>query len=252
MTYVAAFECKGGIVLCADTQETHPAIGNDPTEKEYVEKLYVPENLPFPIAVGGAGVGEPIEAFSLELFERLEKHQPTTVSELRLMITESIEEVHRSDGEQYRITTEGFHGSRRKARVKTYGDVLNEYEFHPGSKSADSQGTPSGKQTIGLLQRRHIRVGQIIYIGKESNRVEEAEAGTIHSAQAVYTEYPDPRRNEWETKVLPALRRFPARVLMRLTNKSATMLKRTLAGQSQPRPRSRALLKAALHRIGAL
>jgi len=72
MTYVAAFECKGGIVLCADTQETHKGAGNDPDEKEYVEKLYVPENLSFPIAVGGAGLDEPIEAFSLELFERID------------------------------------------------------------------------------------------------------------------------------------------------------------------------------------
>jgi hypothetical protein len=97
MTYVAAFECNGGIVLCADTQETHPALGNDPSEKEYVEKLYIPENLPFPIAVGGAGLGEPIEAFSLELFERLEKEQPASIDELRAAIKDSIEEVHRSD-----------------------------------------------------------------------------------------------------------------------------------------------------------
>lgn len=155
-------------------------------------------------------------------------------------------------GEQYRITTEGFHGSRRAARVKTYGDVLNEYQHHPGSKSADSEGSPSGKQTIGLLQRRHIRVGKIIYIGKESNRVEEIEAGTIHSAQAVYTEYPDPRRDEWGTKILPALRRLPVRVLVRLTNKSASMIKRTLAGRSRPRRGNQIVLKAALHKIGAL
>src|SRR5437879_37655 len=126
--------------------------------------------------------------------------------------------------------TEGFHGSRGVARVKIYGDVLREYAFHPGSKSADSQGKPSGRQTIGLLQRRHIRVGQIIYIGKESNRLEEIESGTVHSAQSVYTEYPDPRREEWETKVLPALRKFPVLVLMRLSNKSRSMLRRTLAG----------------------
>jgi 20S proteasome alpha/beta subunit len=97
MTYIASFECKGGIVLCADTQETHPALGNDPDEKEYVEKLYVPGNLIFPIAVGGAGLAEPIEAFSLELFERLERKRPATVAELRRMIQESIEEVHKSD-----------------------------------------------------------------------------------------------------------------------------------------------------------
>jgi hypothetical protein len=155
-------------------------------------------------------------------------------------------------GKRYRITTEGFHGTRLVARVKTYGDVLREYAFHPGSKSADAQGKASGRQTIGLLQRRHIQVGQIIYIGKESNKLEEIEAGTIHSAQNVYTEYPDPRRDEWETKVLPALRKFPVGVLRKLTNKSRSMLTRTLAGRSRPRPINQMLLKSALRRIGML
>jgi hypothetical protein len=155
-------------------------------------------------------------------------------------------------GEQYRITTEGFHGTRRGARVKTYGDVLREYEFHPGSKSADARGEPSGKQTIGLLRRRHVRVGQIIYIGRESNKLEEMESGLIHSTQSVYTEYPDSRRDEWETKVLPALRRLPVRVLMRLTNKSHSMLRRTLAGRSRPRGRNQVVLKSALRKIGML
>jgi len=96
MTYVAAFECKSGIVLCADSQETYPATGNNPAEKEYVEKLYVPENLTFPIAVGGAGLDEPIEALSIELFERVEKQKPATITELRAMIKQSVEEVHKS------------------------------------------------------------------------------------------------------------------------------------------------------------
>jgi hypothetical protein len=155
-------------------------------------------------------------------------------------------------GEQYLITTKGFHGTRRKARVKSYADVLFEYEFHPGSKSADSAGIPSGKQTLGLLQRRHVRVGRIIYIGREANRVEEVEAGTLHSAQAVYTEYTNPRRDEWGGKILPMLRQFPVRVLMRLTNKSARMLSRTLNGRSRPRARNQVLLSSALRKIGML
>ena len=155
-------------------------------------------------------------------------------------------------GQHYRVAAEGFHGTRDIARVKTYGDVLREYAFHPGSKSADTRGKPSGKQTVGLLQRRHIQVGQVIYIGKESNRLEEIESGTIHSAQSVYTEYPDPRRDEWQTKVLPALRKFPVGVLIRLSNKSRSMLRRTLAGHSRPRVRNQVLLKSVLRKIGML
>jgi len=155
-------------------------------------------------------------------------------------------------GKHYQITTEGFHGSRLVARVKTYGDVLREYEFHPGSKSADLKGKPSGRQTIGLLQRRHIRVGQIIYIGKESNRLEEIESGIIHSTQSVYTEYPDPRRDEWQTKILPALRKLPVAALMRLTGKSRSMLTRSLAGRTRPRPRNREILKSILRMLDIL
>ena len=69
----------------------------------------------------------------------------------------------------------------------------------------DAKGKPSGKKTLGLLRRRHIRVERIIYIGKESNRLEEIEAGIIHSPESVFTEYLDPRRDEWQTKILPVL-----------------------------------------------
>jgi hypothetical protein len=155
-------------------------------------------------------------------------------------------------GTQYEITTEGFHGSRGVARVKTYGEVLREYEFHPGAKSADAKGKPSGKQTFGLLRRRHVRVERIIYIGKESNRLEEMEAGVIHSPESVYTEYPDPRRDQWQTRILPVLKKIPIAALMRFSGKSRSMLVRTLAGRSRPRRRNQELLASILHRLGVV
>lgn len=45
-------------------------------------------------------------------------------------------------------------------------------------------------------------------MGKESNSLEEVEAGLEHSAENVYTEYLDRRRNEFQTKILPALRKI--------------------------------------------
>jgi hypothetical protein len=155
-------------------------------------------------------------------------------------------------GKQYEITTEGFHGRRGVARVKTYGEVLREYEFHPGAKSADARGKPSGKQTVGLLRRRHVRVERIIYIGRESNRLEEMEAGILHSPESVYTEYPDPRREEWQTKILPVLKKIPIAALMRLSGRSRSMLLRTIAGRSRPRKRNQELLKSILLRLGVI
>ena len=155
-------------------------------------------------------------------------------------------------GTQYEITTEGFHGRRGVARVKTYGEVFREYEFHPGAKSADAKGKPSGKQTFGLLRRRHVRVERILYIGKESNRLEEIEAGVIHSPESVYTEYPDPSREEWQTRILPFLKKIPVAVLMRFSGRSRSMLVKALAGRSRPRRRNQELLKSILHRLGAI
>jgi hypothetical protein len=145
-----------------------------------------------------------------------------------------------------------LHGSRGVARVKTYGEVLREYEFHLGAKIADSKGKPSGKQTFRLLRRRHVRVNRIIYIGRESNRLEEIEAGVIHSPESVYTEYPDPSRDEWQTRILPILEKTPIAALMRISGRSRSMLRRALAGRSRPRRRNQEQLKSVLHRLGLI
>jgi len=155
-------------------------------------------------------------------------------------------------GHLFNITTVGHHGDRHTARVKSYEDVLQEYEFHPESKCADAAGVPCGKQTIGLLQRRHIQIDGIKYIGKESNNLEEVEAGLIHSAENVYTEYPDPRRDEWHTKILPALRNLPQALIVRVTGLSPTTVKDTLAERSRPRRKNQELLATIVRKLGKI
>jgi hypothetical protein len=157
-------------------------------------------------------------------------------------------------GKEYRITTVGSHGDRQTARVKTYGDVLIEYEYHAEAKCADANGNTCSKQTIGLLQRRHVRIEQIKYIGKESNSLEEVDAGLIHSEQNVYTEYPDPRRDEWQTKILPVLKNA---VLSSLVEECHGILSRRAlidlrAGRSRPHRKNRELLLVVLRRLGRL
>lgn len=106
---------------------------------------------------------------------------------------------------RYRITTLGEHGTRHAARVKTYGEVIEQYENHAESKCADQHGEASVQTTIGLLRRRHIQIDGIEYIGKESNLLEEVDAGSVRDPNRVYTRYPDIRRDEWITKIVPAL-----------------------------------------------
>jgi hypothetical protein len=110
-------------------------------------------------------------------------------------------------GKQYRISTTLATGTRRIARVKSYGDVLEEYEFHEEAKCADASGAPCGKQSIGLLFRRRVAIGLPHFIGKESNKLEEVEEGSVPDAGDVYTEYANPRRERetWK-KVVAELR----------------------------------------------
>jgi len=155
---------------------------------------------------------------------------------------------------RFRITTRGHCGSRQTARVKTYGDVVTEYEFHPEAKCADVSGNTCEKQTVGLLQRRHIKVDLIKCIGKESNSLESVDEGMVHSEQTVYTDYADPRRTEWIVKIQPALKKANLKRLVRLckNNLSRREIIELRAGRSQPRRKTLELLKSILEKLDIL
>jgi hypothetical protein len=155
-------------------------------------------------------------------------------------------------GNSFRITTVGHNATRKTARVKTYGDVLREYEYHPESKCADAAGNACGKQTVGLLLRRHICIDQIKYIGKESNHLEDVDAGLVHSGENIYTEYVDQSRDEWRTKILPILRRLPLAYLMSESGLSRRALLDIRAGRSRPHAKNqKVLMSIAPNREGA-
>jgi hypothetical protein len=121
--------------------------------------------------------------------------------------------------------------------------------LQPESKSADATGKPCGKQTIGLLQRRHVRIDQIKYVGKESNSLEDVEAGLIHSAESVYTLYSDPRRDEWQTKVLTVLKKIPLAVLAKMSSLSRRELSNIKAGRSRPHRKNQELLVGIVRKL---
>jgi DNA polymerase family B len=151
-------------------------------------------------------------------------------------------------GNLYSITTTGC-ADRHRARVKTYGDIAAEYEFHPESKCADGFGKPCAKQTVGLLQRLHIRIDQIKYVGKESNSLEEVDQGLIHSAQSVYTEYPDPRRDEWQTIILPALKKISLSQLEEMSGLSRRTLIYARVGRKRPHQKNQEILSAIVKEL---
>jgi hypothetical protein len=153
-------------------------------------------------------------------------------------------------GKDYRISTSGNLGGKQTARVKTLGEVIEEYEFHPESKCAHADGHSATRQTRGLLQRRHISIDCIRYIGKESNRLDEVHSGLIHSSENVYTEYKDQRRDDWETKARPAFKKVSLSVLIRCL--SRRMLIKARVGKVRPHERNQRKITAALRRLGLL
>lgn len=153
-------------------------------------------------------------------------------------------------GKKFKITTDSY-SSRSTARVKTYGDVFTDYEHHPESKCADEHGNICDRQTTGLLYRRHIRIGEIVPIGKESNRLEEVDAGLVHSAEDAYTVYPDPKRDHWERQIRPKLKAIPLSVLMKETGLSRRMLIKARNGQVRPHARNQLLIANAVNRFFA-
>ena len=153
-------------------------------------------------------------------------------------------------GEEYGITTDRPTGDRYTARVKTYGEVVEEYEFHAESKCADPFGNECGKDTRGLLQRRRVRISEIKFIGKESNSLEEVEAGLVHNRRNVYTEYEDPKRNAWLTKILPAIKNTKPALLISACKDflSSRALRDIRAGRSIPHRKNRERLERILQK----
>ena len=112
-------------------------------------------------------------------------------------------------------------------------------------------GNPGDKQTVGLLNRRRIRIGTIKFIGKESNSLEDVESGLVQSAQNVYTEYPDPSRDEWDTVIRPALKIPRIDLLAKLSGLSRRMLIDARAGRSRPHRKNRELLASIVRKLGS-
>jgi hypothetical protein len=148
-------------------------------------------------------------------------------------------------GTRYRISTTVPGATRQIAHVKSYGDVLQEYEFHEEAKCADASGAPCDKQSFGLLFRRRVAIGSPHFIGKESNKLEEVEEGGVPDVSDIYIEYPDPRREQGEwSKVLSMLVAMSKRQRKKLadqTGLSATTIEYARRGRL-PHPRNRAKL----------
>jgi hypothetical protein len=94
---------------------------------------------------------------------------------------------------------------------------------------------------------------KLSYIGKESNHLEEVESGTVHAEEDVYLEYADPRRDEWNTKIVPALKnKLTLSVLEKKSGLSRRMLIDARTGKRRPHLDNQKLLISVLRNLGSI
>jgi hypothetical protein len=145
----------------------------------------------------------------------------------------------RRDGSPLCVTTDE-RPSRGSIRLHTYRDVVREYRLHPESKSGHPDGRRGNRGSVGLLPRLHVRATWVRHIGKESNRLEEAEDGLDVLVDEGFTEFDDPAA-EW-TLITDRLRSVRIATLQRLTGIPERTLRSNVLEGHQPRDGARSLL----------
>ena len=133
--------------------------------------------------------------------------------------------INQYTGEKYSIITRDDHDTHR-VRVKSYRDVFDEYANHPEPKSADSSGNQCARVTRGLLQRRHVYLADLLYVGKEAKSLEEVEHGLIHNLDEAQERYFDPREPDAFIRfVIPILKSIPLAYLEKEAGRSERLIR---------------------------
>jgi hypothetical protein len=150
-------------------------------------------------------------------------------------------------GEAFGITTGTGAVAEASVRVQSYGEVVARYRVHPEAKSLGPDGAPCAKQTIGLLRRRAVRLGELVHIGKETNRLEDVEQRLVHDWADVRLVLREPGADTWTSEVLPKLRVLTAEPggtarLSEASRLTPRALRDVLSGRRRPRERVRQVL----------
>jgi hypothetical protein len=145
--------------------------------------------------------------------------------------------LNRYSGKRYAITTAPSKARHRPGvvTVTTYRGILAEYAVHPEAKSNGPDDKCCGRPTVGLLRRRPVSARTITHIGKEANRLEEAQAGLIQRADDVLSAYEDAELLSLREWALPALQQLGVHAVARRTRLSTGAVSAVLRGFATPR-----------------
>ena len=86
--------------------------------------------------------------------------------------------------------------------LSTFGEILGAWLNHPESKMIGSDGRPCRYRTRGLLTPRSMQVGQVSYVGRESNLIDERAAGEMLKPSDVVSTF---ATDEWRGLLAPVL-----------------------------------------------
>lgn len=95
------------------------------------------------------------------------------------------------------------------------------------------------ERVCDVRQRRPVHAASLAYIGKESNKLEEVDAGMVQMWDEVRDEYADPRHDPWGTVVVPVLREMPVSLLVQETSLKERAIQYARKGVTQPTPENR-------------
>jgi hypothetical protein len=153
----------------------------------------------------------------------------------------------RYTGKRYSVTTRQPTGAAVSTvvAVKSYADVIEQYGFHPETKSAGRDGEACGRDTVGLLQRRVVYACEIVLIGKEANALDEVESGVVSDWSEVRNLYHNPTDKRWRS-AMRILGAVPLALVANKTGLSTSAISRIRRNRQKPQPSTQlALLRAA-------
>ena len=141
-------------------------------------------------------------------------------------------------GVSYAISTDGRLVPQRVpvVPVRSMEIVVRQYAVKPERKRAGADGHACDRSTVGTLTRLPVRLDKRLrrWIGKESNRLEEAQNETIHDPEDVCTTYTDPSADEFAAAVRPILERLPVSTISAETRLDRKTVREIVRGQRRP------------------
>jgi len=112
----------------------------------------------------------------------------------------------------------------------SYRDLIESYRHTPEPKSLGPNGEPRGRNTRGLLGRRHIAITDIVHIEKEANTINRVQAGLVGSEEEVLLTY---ERDLWDL-IQPILKEIPFAQIIERAGYSRSMVYRLRRRENRP------------------